>query len=284
MHWKRECESWTSLNAVVYHDYEGAKGRSLIREHEFVHYTKAARRDARQHPIYGIYKFDVLITTYEIVQADWQELKKVPWALMVVDEGHRLKNSNQKNQNGLIHRLRQFNCDHKLMLTGTPLQNDTEELWSLLNFVEPIKFGDKNDFLEKFGKLKTAKQVSDLHEILKPHMLRRMKDDVEKAIPTKEETIIDVELTKMQKQYYRAVYEKNRKFLGLGTSNSPSLRNIMMELRKACNTPFLLTGVENRETIHLQSNEDRLHALVRSSGKLVLMVHPRHVSFGPQHA
>ncbi len=71
----------------------------------------------------------------------------------MVDEGHRLKNANTKNDRGLLPRLKQLHFDHKLMLTGTPLQNDTQELWSLLNFIEPKKFGSDNAFLEKFGDL-----------------------------------------------------------------------------------------------------------------------------------
>ena len=84
-HWKREVEAWTHLNAVVYHDYDGWKGREYCREYEWYYYNKANRRDARPYRVPGISKFDVLITTYEIVQQDWKELKPIHWALLVID-------------------------------------------------------------------------------------------------------------------------------------------------------------------------------------------------------
>jgi chromodomain-helicase-DNA-binding protein 7 len=138
--------------------------------------------------------------------------------------------------------------DFCLLLTGTPLQNSTEELWALLNFADPVAFASKDTFFEKFGQLTDAKQVSDLHSILKPYLLRRVKEDVEKSLPPKEETILEVSLTPIQKTYYKAIYEKNTSFLfkGAKPSNSPSLMNIMMELRKCCNHPFLVRGAEDR--------------------------------------
>lgn len=138
--------------------------------------------------------------------------------------------------------------DFCILLTGTPLQNSTEELWALLNFADPVAFGDKDAFVEKFGQLKDAKQVSDLHSMLKPYLLRRVKEDVEKSLPPKEETILEVTLTPVQKKYYKAIYEKNTAFLfkGAKPSNAPSLMNVMMELRKCCNHPFLIRGVEDR--------------------------------------
>jgi len=133
-------------------------------------------------------------------------------------------------------------------LTGTPLQNSTEELWALLSFADPVGFASRETFVEKFGQLTDSKQVSALHGILKPYLLRRVKEDVEKSLPPKEETILEVTLTPIQKTYYKAIYERNTSFLFKGSkpSNAPSLMNIMMELRKCCNHPFLIRGVEER--------------------------------------
>lgn len=93
-------------------------------------------------------------------------------------------------------------------------------------------------------------QVEALQQMISPFMLRRVKEDVAKDIPSKEETVIDVELTAIQKQYYRAIFEHNHAFLNIGASrnSAPKLMNIQMELRKVCNHPFLLEGVEHRET------------------------------------
>jgi SNF2 family DNA or RNA helicase len=119
-----------------------------------------------------------------------------------------------------------------------------------LNFIEPFKFPDLADFQFNFGNMNNKEQVENLQRMISPYMLRRVKEDVAKDIPAKEETVIDVELTSIQKQYYRAIFEHNHAFLSLGSSRQvgPKLMNIQMELRKVCNHPFLLEGVEHRET------------------------------------
>jgi len=114
----------------------------------------------------------------------------------------------------------------------------------LLNFIEPFKFPDLDDFLVKFGNMANKDQVESLQRMISPFMLRRVKEDVAKDIPAKEETVIDVELTSIQKQYYRAIFEHNHAFLNMGATRqtAPKLMNIQMELRKVCNHPFLLDG------------------------------------------
>lgn len=114
-----------------------------------------------------------------------------------------------------------------------------------MNFLQPEKFEDAEQFQNDFGDMKNSKQLETLHNMLKPYMLRRMKEDVEKSLKPKEETVINVELTALQKKFYRAVYDHNTSvFVGQESKNLPSLMNIMMELRKCCNHPFLIRGVE----------------------------------------
>lgn len=120
--------------------------------------------------------------------------------------------------------------------------------------------------------MKSKERVDELHEEIRPYILRRLKEDVEKSVPPKEETLIEVELTNTQKQYYRALYEKNVKFLHKNkkTLDGPSLNNLAMQLRKCCNHLFLLNGVEEE----LRSNESTVSEgdfLAKSSGKLVLL-------------
>lgn len=148
----------------------------------------------------------------------------------------------------------------------------------MLNFAEPDRFNDLGDFLTKFGDLKSAHQVASLHEMLKPYLLRRIKEDVEKSLPPKEETIVEVALTSIQKRFYRAIYEKNTSFLfkGVRNSNQPSLMNVMMELRKCCNHPYLVRGVEERIHDELTPEEAAdpditSKKLIDSCGKLVLL-------------
>ena len=175
-------------------------------------------------------------------------------------------------------------------MTGTPLQNNTQELWTLLNFIEPSLFRSLEEFEESFGDMKNRHQVEALQQKISPFMLRRVKEDVAKDIPAKEETVIDVELTSIQKQYYRAIFEHNHAFLSMGSAKTaaPKLMNIQMELRKCCNHPFLLDGVESREmeNRHEQLTRDgtfdgktpdeqheilNKYGYVMSSGKMVLL-------------
>lgn len=163
-----------------------------------------------------------------------------------------------------------YGYQHRILMTGTPLQNNTLELWSLLNFIEPAKFPDLEKFQQRFGNIQTQEQVETLQRRIAPHLLRRVKEDVAKDIPPKLETIIDVELTTMQKQYYRAIFEHNHGFLMQNLKGSmPKLMNIQMELRKCCNHPFLIMGVEQSEMQNLEKNmEEELQAsLVGMSSK-----------------
>ncbi|OXB57334.1 hypothetical protein ASZ78_011754 [Callipepla squamata] len=246
--WEREFRTWTEMNAIVYHGSQIS--RQMIQQYEMVY------RDTQGNPLPGIFKFQVVITTFEMILADCPELKKIQWRCVVIDEAHRLKNRNCK----LLEGLKLMALEHKVLLTGTPLQNSVEELFSLLNFLEPQQFPSETAFLEEFGDLKTEEQVKKLQSILKPMMLRRLKDDVEKNLAPKQETIIEVELTNIQKKYYRAILEKNFSFLSKGANqhNMPNLINTMMELRKCCNHPYLI-------------NDFQLQAMIQAAGKLVLI-------------
>ncbi|VDN01887.1 unnamed protein product [Thelazia callipaeda] len=265
--WQREFETWTDMNTVVYHG--SASSRQIIQQTEFFYHPEEIKGTKR-----NIVKFDALITTFEMVVSDCDILKQINYQVCIIDEAHRLKNRNCKL---LTSGLLSLTAEHRVLLTGTPLQNNIEELYSLLNFLEPEQFHSSSAFLEQFGQCQTEDQVQRLQEILKPMMLRRLKEDVEKTLQPKEETIIEVQLSNTQKKYYRAILERNFSHLCKGTS-VPSLMNAMMELRKCCNHPFLINGAEEQILTEIKSghpewNEDDVyqHALVQSSGKLVLI-------------
>ncbi|KTG03094.1 hypothetical protein cypCar_00009698 [Cyprinus carpio] len=271
--WEREFRTWTELNVVVYHGSQAS--RKTIQAYEMYY------KDTQGRVIKGAYKFHAIITTFEMILTDCPELRSVPWRCVIIDEAHRLKNRNCK----LLEGLKMMDMEHKVLLTGTPLQNTVEELFSLLNFLEPDRFPSESIFMQEFGDLKTEEQVQKLQGILKPMMLRRLKEDVEKNLAPKEETIIEVELTNVQKKYYRAILEKNFAFLsksggsggGGGGSNVPNLLNTMMELRKCCNHPYLINGAEEkimeefRESHPLNHPEFHLQAMIQAAGKLVLI-------------
>ncbi|XP_029110966.1 chromodomain-helicase-DNA-binding protein 7 isoform X2 [Scleropages formosus] len=267
--WEREFRTWTELNVVVYHGSQASRRTIQAYEMNF--------RDSQGRVIKGAYKFHAVITTFEMILTDCPELRNIQWRCVVIDEAHRLKNRNCK----LLEGLKMMDMEHKVLLTGTPLQNTVEELFSLLNFLEPERFPSESTFMQEFGDLKTEEQVQKLQGILKPMMLRRLKEDVEKNLAPKEETIIEVELTNIQKKYYRAILEKNFAFLskggGGGNANVPNLLNTMMELRKCCNHPYLINGAEEkildefRETHHSEFPDFHLQAMIQAAGKLVLI-------------
>ena len=144
-------------------------------------------------------------------------------------------------------------------------------MWTLLNFVDKNAFFSLPAFLEKFGNLKDAAQLEALQAKLKPYLLRRVKEHVERSVPPKEELIIEVELTVAQKQYYRAIYENNKTFLfRSGSQDGPTLTNLAMELRKCCNHPFLVRGAEKALLEHFHK-DNPIDVMVDSSGKLVLL-------------
>ena len=276
--WQSESKTWApDLNVVLYHG--SADARDFVIKNDFFFSDQfmsktTATKLRKQH----VTKFHILITTYEVVMKDIDVFTKIKWKALIVDEAHRLKNSNSK----LFEELLTVPRDYCLLLTGTPLANATEELWALLHFANKSVFNSKDDFLEKFGQLENSVQVQELHSILKPYLLRRVKEDVEKSMPPKTETILEVSLTPGQKKYYKAIYERNTSFLFKGSkpSNSPSLMNVMMELRKCCNHPFLIRGVEDKILAEaaLQVNSSELdyvkifeEQLVKASGKMVLI-------------
>ncbi|CAI4227605.1 unnamed protein product [Auanema sp. JU1783] len=268
--WIREFEAWTDMNAIVYHG--NAQSRELMQEYE-IFFNKDNCGNSKMWKK-NLVKIDALVTTFETIVSDVNFLKKINWRVCVIDEAHRLKNRNCKL---LTDGLQNFKMEHRVLLTGTPLQNSIEELFSLLNFLQPEKFSSPEKFLHEFGTCQSEEQVQKLQEMLKPMMLRRLKEDVEKSLGPKQETIIEVQLSDIQKKYYRAILERNFSHLCKGTS-APSLMNVMMELRKVCNHPFLIQGAEENimsemKLLHPEWDEETQtqKSLVQTSGKLVLI-------------
>ena len=267
--WQREFELWSEMNVIVYHGSQTS--RNMLAEYEMYY------KDGKGEKMADVFKFHVLITTYESVISDIIELSEIKWRACVIDEAHRLKNHKCK----LIEGLQLLTLETRLLLSGTPLQNNIQELYSLLSFLEPDQFRSQSEFMKEFGDMQNEEQVKKLQALLKPLMLRRMKEDVEKSLKPKEETIVEVELTNIQKKYYRGILEKNFSFLTKGTSNAnlPNLMNTMMELRKCCIHPYLLNGAEEQIQNDYTSKRDDYEdyddlyfkALTHSSGKMVLL-------------
>ncbi|CAI9277327.1 unnamed protein product [Lactuca saligna] len=262
--WMAEFSLWAPyLNVIEYHGC--ARARTLIREYEWHGNDPNGKKKNTNS-----YKFNVLLTTYEMVLADATHLRGIPWEALVVDEGHRLKNSESK----LFSLLNTFSFQHRVLLTGTPLQNNLGEMYNLLNFLQPDSFPCLTSFEDKFSDLTMAEKVNELKKLVAPHMLRRLKKDVMQNIPPKTEQVVPVELSSIQSEYYRAILTKNYHVLrniGNGAPRGPqqSMLNIVMQLRKVCNHPYLIPGTEPE----LNSGPiEFLHEMrIKASAKLSLL-------------
>ncbi|XP_044138087.1 chromodomain-helicase-DNA-binding protein 5 isoform X4 [Bufo gargarizans] len=268
INWEREFEMWAPEFYVV--TYTGDKdSRAVIRENEFSfedNAIKSGKKVFRMKKEAQI-KFHVLLTSYELITIDHAILGSIEWACLVVDEAHRLKN----NQSKFFRVLNSYKIDYKLLLTGTPLQNNLEELFHLLNFLTPERFNNLDGFLEEFADISKEDQIKKLHDLLGPHMLRRLKADVFKNMPAKTELIVRVELSQMQKKYYKFILTRNFEALNSkGGGNQVSLLNIMMDLKKCCNHPYLFPVAAVEAPVLPNGSYDG-SSLVKSSGKLMLL-------------
>ncbi|KAK1264030.1 Chromatin structure-remodeling complex protein SYD [Acorus gramineus] len=228
-------------------------------------------RKAIREEYSGEGKFNVLITHYDLIMRDKAFLKKIHWYYMIVDEGHRLKNHECALAKTLV---TGYQIRRRLLLTGTPIQNSLQELWSLLNFLLPTIFNSVQNFEEWFNAPFADKcdvtltdeeellVIRRLHHVIRPFLLRRKKDEVEKFLPGKTQVILKCDLSAWQKVYYQQVTDLGRVGLGSGTGKSKSLQNLSMQLRKCCNHPYLFVGDYD---MYLKDE------IIRSSGKFELL-------------
>jgi SNF2 family DNA or RNA helicase len=212
--------------------------------------------------------FNVCITSYEMCLIEKASLRKYSWKYIVVDEAHRIKNEHSV----LSQVIRTFLSRNRLLITGTPLQNNLHELWALLNFLLPDVFSSSEEFDSWFALQDNENQhkvVEQLHKVLRPFLLRRLKSDVEKTLPPKKETKLYIGLSKMQKEWYEKILMKDIDAINNVTSNLKEskirLLNIVMQLRKCCNHPYLFDGAEPGPPYTTD-----LH-LIENSGKMVLL-------------
>ncbi|XP_067142954.1 SWI/SNF-related matrix-associated actin-dependent regulator of chromatin subfamily A member 5 [Centruroides vittatus] len=210
-------------------------------------------------------EWDVCVTSYEMVIREKAVLKKFNWRYLVIDEAHRIKNEKSK----LSEIVREFKSTNRLLLTGTPLQNNLHELWALLNFLLPDVFNSSEDFDSWFNThncLGDTSLVERLHAVLRPFLLRRLKSDVEKKLLPKKEVKVYVGLSKMQREWYTKILMKDIDVVnGAGKVDKMRLLNILMQLRKCCNHPYLFDGAEPGPPYTTDEH------LVYNCGKMVIL-------------
>ncbi|QSZ34995.1 hypothetical protein DSL72_007857 [Monilinia vaccinii-corymbosi] len=261
--WTLEFEKWApSIAKIVY------KG------------PPNTRKQQQNHIRYG--NFQVLLTTYEYIIKDRPILSKIKWVHMIIDEGHRMKNAQSKLSATLT---QYYTTRYRLILTGTPLQNNLPELWALLNFVLPTIFKSVKSFDEWFNtpfantggqdKMELTEEeqilvIRRLHKVLRPFLLRRLKKDVEKDLPDKTEKVIKCKFSSLQARLYKQMVTHNKLVVSDGKggkTGAKGLSNMIMQLRKLCNHPFVFGEVEDQMNPLNTVND----SLWRSSGKFELL-------------
>ncbi|XP_057981488.1 probable helicase CHR10 isoform X2 [Malania oleifera] len=222
--------------------------------------------------------FDVLLTTYDVALMDQDFLCQIPWHYAIIDEAQRLKNPSSVLYNVLRER---FVMPRRLLMTGTPIQNNITELWALMHFCMPSVFGTLDQFLSTFKEAadplsghdaaKVKEQFKTLKYLLGAFMLRRTKSELIECgtlmLPPLTEITVMVPLVALQKKVYVSILRKELPRLlafSSGTSSNQSLQNIVIQLRKACSHPYLFPGIEP------EPYEEGEH-LVQASGKLIIL-------------
>ncbi|KAK3496665.1 P-loop containing nucleoside triphosphate hydrolase protein [Neurospora hispaniola] len=258
------------LNYVVYLGPEAA--RSNIRDYELFVDGNPKKT-----------KFNVLVTSYDYILADADHLKNIKWQVLAVDEAHRLKN----RESQLYIKLNNFGVPCKVLITGTPIQNNLAELSALLDFLNPGKVvideelealstadnkGPTDEEQDEARRIRTQEKLRELHQSIAPFILRRTKETVESDLPPKTEKIIRVELSDVQLDYYKNILTRNYAALSdASNGHKQSLLNIMMELKKVSNHPYMFQGAEERVLNGSTRREDQIKGLITSSGKMMLL-------------
>ncbi|KAG6007422.1 hypothetical protein E4U21_006011 [Claviceps maximensis] len=253
--WCDTFNHWSpDINYVVYLGPEDA--RNIIRENELLVDGNPKKP-----------KFNVLVTSYEFILQDWQFLQTIKWQTLAVDEAHRLKN----RESQLYARLVAFGVPCKVLITGTPIQNNLAELSALLDFLNPGKVVIEED-LDSLSAVDAQEKLEALHKSIAPYILRRTKETVESDLPPKTEKIIRVELSDVQLEYYKNILTRNYSALCDATGgHKNSLLNVMMELKKISNHPYMFPGAEERVLAGSARREDQIKGLITSSGKMMLL-------------
>ena len=214
----------------------------------FTYYGSVKERRVKRHGWSRPNSFHVCITSYKIVTQDQNIFRRKNWQYLILDEAHMIKNWRSQRWQVLLN----FSTKHRLLITGTPLQNELMELWALMHFLMPELFSSHSEFKDWFASPMTAMVegtqivnktvINRLHSILRPFVLRRLKAEVETSLPTKHEHVVKCQLSRRQRRLYDEYIHSGETLKTLASGNVMNMMNCLMQLRKVCNHPDLFAG------------------------------------------
>ncbi|KAH0785309.1 SNF2 family N-terminal domain containing protein [Histomonas meleagridis] len=266
--WVQEINEWTDFRTLAYFGNEGS--REVLRQHCFYSPVKNGGKKTLI--------FDIVVISYDLLIKDFNVFRGIEFAYLILDEAHKIKNFNSKSYKFCS----EVKARNVLLLTGTPIQNNVLEIYSLFHFIDPQEFRNIDEFETQYNESDPA-SMNQLREKITPYILRRKKVDVDYPITAKEETIIEVELTNSQRTIYKSILNDNREvLLQTLTKKKTNLNNILMQLRKVCCHPYLIDGIQT--TVEEQykqtkqyppeyqlTNDEVMQLLIMSSGKTILI-------------
>lgn len=208
----------------------------------------------REQLINELSKYEIVITSYAVIKRDIELYKDIEFELLVLDEAQHIKNSDTLNARV----CKQINARHKLVLTGTPLENSPEDIWSIFDFLNSGALGSKEAFRHHYFKIENDREKqSELSSRIQPFILRRKKVDVEQ-LPEKTEQILYCEMSEGQRKIYNDILYKGRlecdSFLQ-GKSTRFNVLSSLLRLRQLCCHPKLLPDFNNQESIESAKTE-----------------------------
>uniref|UniRef100_A0A183BTS6 DNA repair and recombination protein RAD54-like n=1 Tax=Globodera pallida TaxID=36090 RepID=A0A183BTS6_GLOPA len=233
----------------------------------------------------GIHRGDgsILVTSYSTFILSYKQIMAVNWHYFILDEGHKIRNPEAK----ITLALKELRTPHRLILSGSPMQNNFRELWSLIDFIYPGRLGSLKEFMEKFSvpitqggyanasavQVRTAfKTACVLRDAISPYLLRRMKKDVQMVLqlPEKSEQILFCDITNEQRRLYLQ-YIESKTCEDIVTGKQMPFAGLMF-LRKLCNHPDLVYGGPNRfGDFDVKGQPDMEFGFYQRSGKMIVL-------------
>ena len=216
--------------------------------------------------------YDICISSYALIKRDAEHLDGLRFKYLILDEAQHIKNPATENS----HICKSIEADHKLVLTGTPLENSPEDLWSIFDFLHPGLLGPLAAFRRNFVQSGTSPEaLAELSARIAPFILRRRKNEVHTEIPPKSEQLLYCEMDEAQRNLYdRFLLESRQQFRQIKSGGSPVSRfeflSSLLRMRQVCCDPALLDGSAHIRSAKMELLKELLLETIDSGHKVLL--------------